>query len=82
MVISVMSNILSLLCGYYNMVRIKRQLRRNSVRKDKELEKVTTELLLEGRANMLNLFRADPLGSYTGIPADPFEVPVQDADDL
>lgn len=52
------------------------------MRKDRELEKVTTELLLEGRANMLNLFRADPLGSYTGIPADPFEVPVQDADDL
>ena len=26
---------------------------------------------------------ADPLGSYTGFPADdPFETPVQDADDL
>ena len=24
----------------------------------------------------------DPLGSYTGKPADPYEVPVQDADDL
>ncbi len=24
----------------------------------------------------------DPLGSYTGIPADIFEKPVQDADDL
>ena len=24
----------------------------------------------------------DPLGSYTGIPADPAEIPVQDADDL
>ena len=25
---------------------------------------------------------ADPMGSYTGIPQDPFETPVQDADDL
>ena len=24
----------------------------------------------------------DPLGSYTGIAKDPFETPVQDADDL
>ena len=24
----------------------------------------------------------DPFGSYTGITNDPFEVPVQDADDL
>lgn len=26
--------------------------------------------------------RTDPLGSYTGRPADPRETPVQDADDL
>ncbi len=25
---------------------------------------------------------ADPLGSYTGVPADRLEIPVQDADDL
>lgn len=24
----------------------------------------------------------DPLGSYTGVPADQNEIPVQDADDL
>lgn len=24
----------------------------------------------------------DPLGSYTGKPSDPYEMPVQDADDL
>lgn len=24
----------------------------------------------------------DPMGSYTGVPADPKEKPVQDADDL
>lgn len=26
--------------------------------------------------------RTDPQGSYTGCPVDPYEVPVQDADDL
>ena len=26
--------------------------------------------------------KTDPQGSYTGTPADPYEVPVQDADDL
>ena len=25
---------------------------------------------------------ADPFGSYTGVPEDPLETPVQDADDL
>lgn len=25
---------------------------------------------------------ADPMGSYTGVPSDPAEKPVQDADDL
>lgn len=24
----------------------------------------------------------DPLGMYTGVPEDPFDTPVQDADDL
>jgi len=27
-------------------------------------------------------FPMDPLGSYTGQPIDPFDQPVQDADDL
>ena len=26
--------------------------------------------------------KTDPLGSWTGRPLDPYEVPVQDADDL
>lgn len=25
---------------------------------------------------------ADPQGSYTGVPEEPYQVPVQDADDL
>lgn len=24
----------------------------------------------------------DPFGSYTGVPNDPFDLPIQDADDL
>ena len=28
------------------------------------------------------IIAADPLGSYTGVPVDPEDVPVQDADDL
>ena len=30
----------------------------------------------------LNGVNVDPLGSYTGVCADVYEVPVQDADDL
>ena len=26
--------------------------------------------------------KTDPLGSYTGVPENPYEEPVQDADDL
>lgn len=26
--------------------------------------------------------RPDPLGSYTGVAGDPYDTPVQDADDL
>lgn len=37
------------------------------------------------KTNPLTGFRestTDPQGSWTGVPADPHEVPVQDADDL
>lgn len=27
-------------------------------------------------------FDSDPMGSYTGCPSDPYELPIQDADDL
>lgn len=26
--------------------------------------------------------KTDPMGSYTGVPEDPYDEPVQDADDL
>lgn len=31
---------------------------------------------------MKNRIKTDPQGSYTGRPEEPFEKPVQDADDL
>ena len=37
------------------------------------------------QANAMNQFTAaktDPMGSYTGRPVDPYDTPVQDADDL
>lgn len=37
------------------------------------------------KAKELSQFTAsktDPLGSWTGRPLDPYEIPVQDADDL
>lgn len=38
--------------------------------KDKKLEKLEEKIV------------SDPFGSYTGLVKDPFEKPVQDADDL
>ncbi len=50
------------------------------------MEKKTTRpiILQESGAvlDQLELQTADPLGSYTGRPADPMDRPVQDADDL
>lgn len=37
------------------------------------------------KAREMSRFKAvktDPMGSWTGQPLDPYEVPVQDADDL
>jgi isoleucyl-tRNA synthetase len=40
------------------------------------------EIIATVMGSQLELMTADPLGSYTGRPEDPFERPVQDADDL
>jgi len=32
--------------------------------------------------DFLGMMLTDPMGSYTGIPLDPLDQPVQDADDL
>lgn len=38
--------------------------------------------LTRDKFDMLGMSLTDPMGSYTGLPIDPFEQPVQDADDL
>ncbi len=48
----------------------------------KEPKRVICIPLLEGPVNSDGLFITDPQGSYTGVPVDPHEQPVQDADDL
>ena len=48
----------------------------------KKVKKVTCYPLLQGSENAMGLYTTDPMGSYTGVPLDPFDDPVQDADDL
>ena len=50
-------------------------------KKDKDKKKIQEESL---RSNMDDSIVSDVLGSYTGVPAgdDPYEKPIQDADDL
>lgn len=38
--------------------------------------------LTRDKFDTLGMILTDPQGSYTGRPADPYETPVQDADDL
>lgn len=35
-----------------------------------------------GKKNQITNESIDPLGSYTGVPNEPYEKPIQDADDL
>lgn len=47
--------------------------------------KTTKPILLQETGavfDQLELQTTDPLGSYTGRPADPMDRPMQDADDL
>ncbi len=48
----------------------------------KNKKKIPAEPPLEGPMNPLGMFPFDPMGSYTGRPMLPDEIPVQDADDL
>lgn len=52
------------------------------MKKQNANKKVTCIPLVEGTVNSASVFVTDPQGSYTGVPADPLEQPVQDADDL
>ncbi len=38
--------------------------------------------LSRDKFDTLGMIISDPMGSYTGVPADRMEKPVQDADDL
>lgn len=48
-------------------------------RQKKTITEVTWPVGPDGTLRVANL---DPLGMYTGVPEIPYEVPVQDADDL
>ena len=48
----------------------------------KDSKKVTLYPSQEGLMNIVGMYPTDPLGSYTGRPAEADEKPVQDADDL
>lgn len=51
--------------------------------KDKqERENIPYFSHLEGPFHNIGISMTDPLGSYTGTPISPDEIPVQDADDL
>ena len=49
---------------------------------DKKNREISSRPLWEGTINSLGLYHTDPMGSYTGIPEDRNDTPVQDADDL
>lgn len=52
------------------------------MREQKKAKEITCYPLLQGSENAMGLYTADPMGSYTGVPLDPDDEPVQDADDL
>jgi len=45
-------------------------------------KKIIPVLTPEGPTGLDGIIHTDPQGSWTGIPEVPWEVPVQDADDL
>ena len=82
MVISVMSNIDSLLCGYHNTADCKTQQGEIVMKKKKDVEQTSHMTPLLGPFRNIGISLTDPMGSYTGIPISPDEIPVQDVDDL
>lgn len=48
----------------------------------KQKKKITEVTWPVGPDGTLNVTNLDPLGMYTGVPENRFEIPVQDADDL
>lgn len=52
------------------------------MKRKKEQNAVPWGLWPVGPEGTLQASDTDPQGMYTGLPEDPYEVPVQDADDL
>lgn len=52
------------------------------MKKQKSDFNVALPLSVNADHQTVEIFHGDPLGSYSGKPDDPFELPVQDADDL
>ena len=53
----------------------------NTKNKNKTVDTASKDKCFD-RLECKNRINTDPDGSWTGVPADPFEKPVQDVDDL
>lgn len=52
------------------------------MKKEREDFNIALPLSVNADHQTVEVFHGDPLGSYTGRGEDPYEKPVQDADDL
>ncbi|MBP3479872.1 MAG: hypothetical protein J6K03_10425 [Oscillospiraceae bacterium] len=52
------------------------------MKQKKDVDKIPHMTPLLGPFRNIGISLTDPMGSYTGIPIPPDEIPVQDVDDL
>ena len=52
------------------------------MKKERKDFNIALPLSVNADHQAVEVFHGDPFGSYTGLCADPYEQPVQDADDL
>ena len=52
------------------------------MKREKENRDIPFIPLTRDKFDMLGMMLTDPMGSYTGVPINPLDQPVQDADDL
>lgn len=56
---------------------------KNEIKKGKNKLKDSNRVEFSMKSNSIdNRIDTDPYGSYTGVPDDPYDKPIQDADDL
>ncbi|MBR2965127.1 MAG: hypothetical protein IKC34_01105 [Clostridia bacterium] len=56
---------------------------KNEFKKEKNKQKDRTRVEFSMKSSSVDdRIDTDPYGSYTGVPDDPYDMPVQDADDL